>query len=53
MAFVFDEVAAADLFETLIMFGDSAVEPFKTLQVNPCKMIDLAAILFLNLRYKE
>jgi len=37
MAFVFDEVAAADLFETLIMFGDSAVEPFKTLQANHAK----------------
>jgi len=52
MVLVFDEVAV-DLIETLIMSGDSAMEPFKTLQVNPCKMIDLAAILFLNLRYKE
>jgi len=33
----FDEVVAADLIETLIMSGDSAVEPFKTLQANHVK----------------
>jgi len=36
MALVFDE-AAVDLIETLIMSEDSAVEPFKTLQVNRAK----------------
>jgi len=36
MVLVFDE-AAADLIEALIMSGDSAVEPFKTLQVNRAK----------------
>jgi len=38
MALVFDEVAV-DLIETLIMSEDSAVEPFKTLQANPCKRL--------------
>jgi len=51
--YLFFDESAVDLIEALIMSGDPAVEPFKTLQVNPCKMIDLAAILFLNLRYKE
>jgi len=36
MVLVFDE-AAVDLIETLIMSGDSAVEPFKTLQDNRAK----------------
>jgi len=36
MALVFDEVAA-DLIEAIIMSGDSAVEPFKTLQTNRAK----------------
>jgi len=37
MVLVFDEAAAADLIEALIMSGDSAVEPFKTLQANRAK----------------
>jgi len=41
MVLVFDETTAAevaaDLVETLIMSEDSAVEPFKTLQVNRAK----------------
>jgi len=41
MVLVFDEAAAAevaaDLIEAIIMSGDSAVEPFKTLQTNRAK----------------
>jgi len=40
MALVFDETAAADLIEVFIISGDPAVEPFKTLQVNPCEGFD-------------
>ena len=42
---VFDEVAV-DLIEALIISGDPAVEPFKTLQANLCKRIDLTASSF-------
>jgi len=46
MALVFDETIAADLIEVFIMFGDPAVESFKTLQANLCKRIDLTASSF-------
>jgi len=43
MVLVFDETAAAetaaDLIEAIIMSGDPAVEPFKTLQANRAKRL--------------